>query len=291
MVNSLYRVVFPVSNKTLNSGDCHGKEHSMKELSIINHNGIKVVDSREVAQSVEIRHADLLEKLNTYSDFLANGKFRSLDFFVPSVYVDAQGKTRPCYLLTKKGCDMVANKMTGEKGVLFTAAYVTAFEKMRESLTEKKPMTAAQMFAMQAQVNLEQEQRLTALESRFDRTESTMQRTMDIFGAPACEVDDWCEKMNHEINTIVEQYGLNHQKFRSEVYAQVEQEAGVDIGLRQKRRRNRMKKNGATSSECKAVSKLQIIAADKKLRAIFESVLRRRAAKLLSSSELIRREA
>lgn len=27
---------------------------------------------------------------------------------------------------------MVANKMTGEKGILFTAAYVTAFEKMRE---------------------------------------------------------------------------------------------------------------------------------------------------------------
>ncbi len=29
---------------------------------------------------------------------------------------------------------MVANKMTGAKGVLFTAAYVTAFEKMREKI-------------------------------------------------------------------------------------------------------------------------------------------------------------
>ncbi len=29
---------------------------------------------------------------------------------------------------------MVANKLTGEKGVLFTAAYVTAFEEMRENL-------------------------------------------------------------------------------------------------------------------------------------------------------------
>ena len=28
----------------------------------------------------------------------------------------------------------MANKMTGEKGVLFTAAYVTAFEKMREHI-------------------------------------------------------------------------------------------------------------------------------------------------------------
>jgi len=30
---------------------------------------------------------------------------------------------------------MIANKMQGKKGVLFTAAYVTAFEKMSEQLT------------------------------------------------------------------------------------------------------------------------------------------------------------
>ena len=94
----------------------------MKELSIITHNGIETVDSREVAQAIESRHSDLLEKINNYNSFLANGKFRSLDFFIPDTYTDGQGKPRPCYLLTKKGCDMVANKMTGEKGVLFTAA-------------------------------------------------------------------------------------------------------------------------------------------------------------------------
>lgn len=43
-----------------------------------------------------------------------------------------KGETRPCYLLTKKGCDMVANKMIGDKGILFTAEYVTAFENMKD---------------------------------------------------------------------------------------------------------------------------------------------------------------
>nr|DAG22186.1 MAG TPA: KilAC domain protein [Caudoviricetes sp.]DAG32329.1 MAG TPA: KilAC domain protein [Caudoviricetes sp.] len=63
------------------------------------------------------------------------GNFSLSDFFIPSTYTDSKGEQRPCYLLTKKGCDMVANKLTGEKGVLFTAAYVTAFEKMRRELT------------------------------------------------------------------------------------------------------------------------------------------------------------
>lgn len=274
-------------NKTL---VCCKGEYFMK-LTVINHNGIEVVDSREVAEMTGKPHNDLMKSIRNYREALIAGDFSLNDFFIESNYKDSIGRTLPCYLLTKKGCDMVANKMTGEKGVLFTAAYVTAFEKMREALTNTKPMTQAELILAQSQLMVEQERRLTALESRFDQTEGTMQKTMDIFSAPACEADDWCEKMNHEINTIVEQYGLNHQKFRAELYAQVEQEGGVDIGIRQKRRRNRMKENGATTTECKNVSKLSIVGSDKKLRAIFESVLRRRAAKLLSSGELIRREA
>lgn len=41
----------------------------------------------------------------------------------------------PNYLITKKGCDMIANKMTGRKGVLFTAVYVSAFEERWQALT------------------------------------------------------------------------------------------------------------------------------------------------------------
>lgn len=106
----------------------------MNELTVFQHDAVDVVDSRQVAEMTGVRHADLLEKIDGYTKHLANGNFRSLDFFIPSTYKDAQDKPRPCYLLTKKGCDMVANKMTGEKGVLFTAAYVTAFEAMRQHI-------------------------------------------------------------------------------------------------------------------------------------------------------------
>ena len=111
-----------------------GRRPSAAPGTAFNFNQVDVVDSREVAKLIDVRHADLLEKIGGYIKHLTNGKFRSLDFFIPSTYQDSKGETRPCYLLTKKGCDMVANKMTGAKGVLFTAAYVTAFEKMREKV-------------------------------------------------------------------------------------------------------------------------------------------------------------
>lgn len=120
----------------------------MNELRVFLHEGSDVVDSREVAELVEKRHDNLMRDISNYIQIMEKNNalrsedvrepnernFSPVDFFIPSTYKDNKGETRPCYLLTKKGCDMVANKMTGEKGVLFTAAYVTAFEKMREHI-------------------------------------------------------------------------------------------------------------------------------------------------------------
>ncbi|SPF51207.1 putative SPBc2 prophage-derived antirepressor protein YoqD [Candidatus Desulfosporosinus infrequens] len=110
----------------------------MNKLQVINQDGVYVIDSRDAAEMTDVRHSDLLAKIATYETHLTNGEFRSLDFFIPSTYIDAKGESRPCYLLTRKGCDMVANKMTGEKGVLFTATYVTKFEEMEKTLTAPK---------------------------------------------------------------------------------------------------------------------------------------------------------
>lgn len=108
----------------------------MKEIQVVNHEGIFVTDSREVAEMTGIRHDNLTSKIKGYVEVLTTSNLRALDFFIESTYTDGKGEERPCYLLTRKGCDMVANKMTGKKGVLFTAEYVTAFEKMEKQIQE-----------------------------------------------------------------------------------------------------------------------------------------------------------
>lgn len=102
---------------------------------LINTNAVETIDSREIAEMIGIRHTDLLRKVASYQQILENAKLRSQEFFIPSEYkVDGNNKTYSCYLLTKKGCEMVANKLTGEKGVLFTAQYVNRFEEMEKKL-------------------------------------------------------------------------------------------------------------------------------------------------------------
>lgn len=109
----------------------------MSNLTIINNNGQLLVDSREVAEMIEKRHDHLIRDIKGYIEILGKSttpNLGALDFFIPNTYQDGKGEARPCYLITRKGCDMVANKMTGEKGVLFTATYVTRFEEMEHQI-------------------------------------------------------------------------------------------------------------------------------------------------------------
>lgn len=121
----------------------------MNELKVFEKNGQLLTDSREVAKMIGKEHKNLLRDIAGYIKAMKEGaelnksnglKIEPVDFFLESTYPDSKGEIRPCYLLTKKGCDMVANKLTGQKGVLFTAAYVTAFEQMREHIKTGKEL-------------------------------------------------------------------------------------------------------------------------------------------------------
>ena len=124
----------------------------MENLTVFEHKGVQVVDSRQVAKAIERPHCDLMRTIHVYCKYLAESgesaelrgesNFALSSFFIESTYKTEQGKDAPCYLVTKKGCDMVANKLTGRKGVLFTAAYVTAFEQMRAALAKKAQLPA-----------------------------------------------------------------------------------------------------------------------------------------------------
>ena len=108
----------------------------MNKLTLINFNGIEVIDSRQVAEAIGKEHSKLLRDIRTYCDYLNESKIGLVDFFIESTYTDSKGEIRPCYLCTRKGCEMIANKLTGQKGVTFTALYINTFHSMEDKLTK-----------------------------------------------------------------------------------------------------------------------------------------------------------
>ncbi|GHV42779.1 hypothetical protein FACS189490_12470 [Clostridia bacterium] len=102
---------------------------------IINAN---TLDSREVAKLVGKRHADLIRDIETYEGYFAdsqNADLRFDNFFIADAYNTGTGKNYKCYNITRKGCEFIANKLTGQKGTLFTAAYINRFHAMEQVLT------------------------------------------------------------------------------------------------------------------------------------------------------------
>ena len=90
------------------------------------------ITSMEVAEWCGKRHTDLLRDIRKYVQQLGESKIAFTDFFKESTYVTDQNKTLPCFLVTKKGCEFIAHKMTGHKGVEFTARYINRFHEMEE---------------------------------------------------------------------------------------------------------------------------------------------------------------
>lgn len=111
----------------------------MTDLNVTNQDGVLLVDSRDIAEMTDKRHDNLMRDIDGYVEILkksTSSNLRASDFFIEGSYLDGKGETRRKYWATKKGCDMVANKMTGEKGVLFTAVYVTKFEAMEQQIAQ-----------------------------------------------------------------------------------------------------------------------------------------------------------
>lgn len=94
----------------------------------------QTLNSREVAEMIEKDHSKLLRDLRRYEEQFAEANIGLGDFFKQSVYIDANNQNRPCYRITKKGCEFIAHKLTGTKGTIFTARYINRFHKMEEMI-------------------------------------------------------------------------------------------------------------------------------------------------------------
>lgn len=133
------------------------------------------IDSREVAKMLDKRHADLMRDIRGYkNDLDQNANLRSDDFFIESVYKAGTGKEYSCYLLTKAGCEFVANKMTGKKGNIFTAEYIQKFNEMESSTGPahiKLPQTPMETLELMFKAQKQTDDKVNKVDERMDKFE------------------------------------------------------------------------------------------------------------------------
>lgn len=102
--------------------------------------GVQTIPTYEVSGMINKQHWEVLRMLEGSKDrkgiieILVDHQMVVSEYFIESTYKDKSGKINKCYECTKMGCELLANKMTGEKGTIFTAKYVAKFNAMEQQL-------------------------------------------------------------------------------------------------------------------------------------------------------------
>ena len=140
------------------------------------------ISSREVAEMIGERHDSLLRKIDRINENLQNANLCSDKYWIAGTYTAGTGKQYREYQVTKKGCELIAHKTEGQKGVEFTVRYMDRCEEREKKLQKQLPGTyiealeqllASEKEKARVQLELKDEQHKNEMLMHFNKLYTT----------------------------------------------------------------------------------------------------------------------
>lgn len=128
----------------------------------------KTLTSLEVAEMVGKNHKEVLRDIRRIIEQLGERNFALVNYFTEDAYKDNKGENRPCYRLTKKGCELFSTRMTGSKGTQFAVAYIERFNEMENHIKQVRiPTSQRELVQLALSANEETNQRVDEIDDRL----------------------------------------------------------------------------------------------------------------------------
>ena len=254
---------------------------------------IVVTDSRKVAELLGKEHYDLIKEIDGRKDgktvgiipTLEKGNFPVSDYYLLSSYSDPQtGRKYKCYLITKMGCELLGNKQQGEKGILFSATYVKAFNDMQEKLKSGQANfeTTEDMLIYQLQEQKKMKEKLQAQDTKIDETKQELTRMKDCMLSDIDNKNWRAECKNLLFKTAFRMVSACDELDRDEYLSKLHEIAwktlkermNCNVNARLKHMKERMLANGATKTQVNKLNRVDVVAQDDKLKNAYIAIVK-----------------
>lgn len=235
----------------------------------------QTINSVEVAGMVGRDHSKVIRDIRGLVEHLAEAKIGVGSYFIESTYKDANNQERPCFECTKKGCELYSTRMTGAKGTQFAVAYIERFNQMEEHIKEQLDTSnlspELQFMNSVVQSLAKQEQETKRIENKVD----------SITEIVALNSTDWRKDSRTLISKMAKAQGgyEAYREVQADIYQELDRRAGSSLKTRVTNKRRRMADEGVSKSKRDKLSKLDVIAEDKRLLEIYLAIVKEFAVK------------
>ena len=178
--------------------------------------------------------------------------------------------------ITESGYLMLVKSFTDETSWKVQRELTSSYFRARQMQADYSALSPQLQFLIQM------EQRQKAVETAV---RSTNQRINDMCDIMQPVSDDWRPAMNKLVCRIASRAEYPIGELRLDIYDEVDIRGGVHLDTRLEHLRQRMWDRGATETEIDRINKLDVIAQNKKLIAIYIAIVREFAAKYISKQE------
>ncbi|MEK5070756.1 Rha family transcriptional regulator [Sporosarcina sp. FSL K6-1508] len=225
------------------------------------------ITSLDIAEIVGKKHFHIMRDIRNEIDELGDEVGASI--FGLTSYADSQNKEQPCYTFGKDGAMQLALKYDA----MTRFRVIKRIEELENQSSQQTipQVSSAELIAMIAQQGLEQERRITVVEEKQDNIVSIL----------SMDVKDWRNQANRIINAIVMKLGGGeyYREVRNESYQLLESRGACNLDIRLENRHSKMALRGSSKTAINKVTKLDVIAEDKKLISVYITVIKELAVK------------
>jgi len=202
--------------------------------------------------------------------------------------IDSMGRVQETIIINESGLYslILSSKLPdAKKFKRWVTSEVLPSIRKTGSYHSQQQLSPMEMIAAMANNAVEMERRLKETENKIAETSNKLDQALDVF-TEIPEGADWKSIMNHRINLLCEQNKLNHQRTRGTLYKELELRVHCCLANRVGQKKKRLKSAGAKYAEQAAVSKLDVIADDPKLRIAFDSIVKKLEAKYIQGDNV-----